>query len=192
MNELREKTLTTARLEDGMTATGAKYPELIDSSWQMLKGEHVALSREAPSLQPELAARIALIDRRLAFLKTERAYAAEVEVRGLRRDTGTRSNFGLPAEGVFGEVKNNGEQTITVLELQLKLLDKAGKPVGDRTVTIAFPGVKDPLLPNYTRPFGIAVDDPPSDWVSVSASVSQLQLSREGLRFPEEPDWTKK
>ena len=44
----------------------------------------------------------------------------------------------------------------------------------------------------FNSPFGIAVDDPPSDWVSVSASVSQLQLSREGLRFPEEPDWTKK
>jgi hypothetical protein len=42
------------------------------------------------------------------------------------------------------------------------------------------------LKPNYGKPFGFAVENPPSGWVSVRARVKRLRLSRQGVEFPDE------
>lgn len=122
------------------------------------------------------------------MLEAEKVYTSKIEIRDLTRGSGTRTNFGhIRSEGIVGEVKNLGDHTVTELDLKFELLDSAGKAVGEKDHSVILPSsTKEPLKPNYTLPFGIAVDNPPSDWVAVRGSVELLQLSREGLRFPEE------
>jgi len=127
------------------------------------------------------------VEKRLQLLDREHAYSSQIEIRNLERDRSRGRYSGLPAEGIFGEVKNLGDKSVVKLVLRFELLDAAGKPVAEEEWT---PGFVDagggPLRPHFTRPFGLAVDRPPSDWVGVRASVKLARLSREGAELPTE------
>jgi hypothetical protein len=185
MAELRKHTEFAATFEENAGDLPAVTYQSAADKWTRVRAAHEDAIKKLPERADELRSRIAMIDKRLALLRAEEDYAANIEVRDLQRARGTRTHFGLPAEGIFGEVKNRGDHTVTRLELKFELLDASGKPVGEDEYTVAYPGVKDPLKPNYTLPFGKAVDKPPSDWVGVRGAVKLVRLSREGMQFTE-------
>lgn len=161
--------------------------EEVDDRWRRVRAEYASLTKQFPQRIDGLQSRIAIIDQRIALVAIERDYAAKIEIRDLERTSGTRRHFGTAAEGIVGEIKNNGDKVITSLELKFDLLDAGGRAVGEDRYTVTFPGgARGPIKPNYTVPFGTVVENPPSDWVSVRGAVRRLTLSREGLLLPEE------
>jgi hypothetical protein len=127
---------------------------------------------------------LVIVERRLELFRAEHAYSAHVEIRDLGKGRGTRRT-GPSAEGIFGEIKNLGGHTVTKLVLRFELLDAGGKPVGEKEWTPVFERDSErPLKPNFTRPFGFAVEQPPSDWVGIRGAVKVVRLSREGAEFP--------
>jgi hypothetical protein len=122
------------------------------------------------------------------LLDAEHAYRSHIEIRNLRMGAGT-GHFGQSTEGVFGEVKNLGDQTVTRLVLTFELLDVANRPVAEREWTPVFEGLGEgPLKPNFTGPFGSRIDRPPSDWLGVRGAVKTARLSRQGAELPVERD----
>ena len=94
---------------------------------------------------------------------------------------------GQDAHGIFGEVKNLGDQSVVKLALLFELLDAASKPIAEHEWMLVVEGADDgPLKSNYTRPFGFSVERPPSDWSGVRGSVKLARLSRDGARFADE------
>lgn len=71
--------------------------------------------------------------------------------------------------GVFGEVKNIGNRTLNKVEITIYCLDNDGKPIFEKKyhpvlVTESLFGDNEPLKSNYSRKFGVKLDDAPSDW----------------------------
>jgi hypothetical protein len=84
-------------------------------------------------------------------------------------EKGVGENFGKNVPGVFGEVKNESDRTLTRVEIRVEFLDADGKAVYEK---IWHPVFKDislskaaaVLKPNYARSFGFKADDVPSTW----------------------------
>jgi hypothetical protein len=92
------------------------------------------------------------------------------------------STLGDP--GVFGEIKNVGDRTLTEVELTVYCLGADGQPVFEQTYhpvvasDMSFGDAGEPLKPNYSRKFGYNLEDAPSDWarkvrVEVTKVVAQ-------------------
>jgi hypothetical protein len=163
-----------------------------DALWRIVdSAAGVRAAHEAALTQPSTAAshiheRLALIDKRIELLRIEERYASQIELRDIERDRSRRTHLGTRAEGIFGETKNRGERAGERLEIRFELPDAGGRAVAQKDYTPVFLDVKGRLKPNKTMPFGVAVDAPPSDWVSTRGSVKVLLLSRDALLFPEE------
>ncbi len=87
----------------------------------------------------------------------------------------------LGETGVFGEVKNTGDRTLTKLEITIYCLGSNGKPVFEKTYNpvlvtdLAFGADNQPLKPGYSRQFGVKMDDAPSDWTKeVDVKVTEV------------------
>jgi len=84
--------------------------------------------------------------------------------------------------GVFGEVKNTGERILKKVEITIYCLDKNGKPIFEKTyhpvlVSEWSFGDNEPLKPNYSRKFGVKLDDAPSDWAKkVQVKVTDIEF----------------
>lgn len=88
----------------------------------------------------------------------------------------------LGGMGVWGEVKNTGDRTLKKVEITLYCLGPDGKPVFEKTYTpvlvskMSF-GDNQPLKPGYSRPFGVKMDDAPSEWTKkVEVKVTQIEF----------------
>ena len=106
------------------------------------------------------------------------AYLSKILVRDVRV-----GNSALGETGVFGEVKNTGDRTLTKLEITIYCLGPDGKPVFEKTyppvfVTDApFSNDNQPLRPGYSRQFGVKMDDAPSDWTKkVNIKVTKVEF----------------
>jgi hypothetical protein len=186
--DLRQKSLTIARMDDDSSAAANGGSERVASDLKNLRQDYVSLAKDFPGHAGEVNRTVDIIDKRLALLDDEQQYSSRITMSNLRRQTGTVGGLDLPADGVFGEVRNHGQRIVGLLTLRLDLLDNAGRPVGDVTATIASPGKSEPIPPGSVRQFGVAVGHPHAAWTAVRGAVKSLRLSRQGLRFPGEPD----
>jgi hypothetical protein len=89
----------------------------------------------------------------------------------------------LDEPGVFGEVKNTGDQTLKEVEITIFCLDSVGKAVFEKTYhpvlvsSLSFGDASQPLRPGYSRQFGVKLDDAPSDWAKkVDVKVTKVQF----------------
>lgn len=90
----------------------------------------------------------------------------------------------LGETGVFGEIKNNGNKTLKKVEITIYCLDKSGNPVFEKdyhpVLVSDYIGISDanePLKPNYSRKFGVKMDDAPSDWArKVRVEITDIEF----------------
>jgi hypothetical protein len=89
----------------------------------------------------------------------------------------------LGDDGVFGEVKNTGDRTLSKVEITIYCQDSEGKIVFEkqfRPVLVSdfsFGDSNQPLKPGYSRQFGVRLDDAPSDWSKkVDVKVTAIQF----------------
>ena len=85
--------------------------------------------------------------------------------------------------GVWGEVKNTGDRTLKKVEITIYCLGPDGKPVFEKTYTpvlvndMTFSDSHLPLKPGYSRPFGVKLDDAPSEWTKkVDVKVTDIEF----------------
>src|ERR1700722_19523530 len=75
----------------------------------------------------------------------------------------------LGATGVWGEVKNTGSRTLKKVEITVYCLGPDGNPVFEKTYNpvlvteMSFGDSNLRLKPGYSRPFGVKLDDAPSE-----------------------------
>jgi hypothetical protein len=92
------------------------------------------------------------------------AYRSKIIVKGV---TVSPSTFG--GKGVFGEIKNRGDRTLSKVEITIYYLDKNGNPIFEKSYDpilvsrFSFGDSNAPLKPGYSRKFGYRVDDAPSE-----------------------------
>ncbi|TET68640.1 MAG: DUF2393 domain-containing protein [Candidatus Aminicenantes bacterium] len=110
-------------------------------------------------------------------LEQKQAYIDKVKILNLRV---AETRFeGL---GVFGEIKNTGDKTLTKVEITIYFLDKNEKPIYEKTylpvlVTDFSIGDSKPLRPNYSEKFGYKTDDAPSEWTQkVRAKITNIEF----------------
>jgi hypothetical protein len=106
------------------------------------------------------------------------AYLQKIQVQKLKVAPGTTGM------GVFGEVKNLGSHTLNKVEITIYCLDASGKSVFEKTYNpVLVTGMKflpdeGPLKPNYTRKFGVRLDDAPSEWAKkVDVKVTSVEFA---------------
>ncbi|MGC9454887.1 MAG: hypothetical protein ACP5HU_08465 [Phycisphaerae bacterium] len=94
------------------------------------------------------------------------AYLDKVELRNIEV-----ADTALGDKGVFGEVKNVGNRTLSKVRIMVYCLDRNGSPVFEEdyypvlvTDSDFFPSDDKPLKPNYSRKFGYGLDEAPSEW----------------------------
>ncbi|MDH5467472.1 MAG: DUF2393 family protein [Candidatus Aminicenantes bacterium] len=110
-------------------------------------------------------------------LEQKQAYIDKIKILNLRV---AEAQFG--GLGVFGEIKNAGDKTLTEVEITIYFLDKNNKPIFEKTyhpvlVTEFSLGDNKPLKPNYSREFGYKPDDIPSDWAEkVRAKITNIEF----------------
>ena len=91
----------------------------------------------------------------------------------------------LQEPGVFGEVKNTGDRTLTKVEITIYFLDKQGQPVFEKQFPAVIVGsgsfMRDdkPLKPGYSQKFGVKADDAPSEWAkTVTVKVTDVDFEQ--------------
>jgi len=91
----------------------------------------------------------------------------------------------LGGQGVFGEVKNAGDRTLSEVQIIVYCLNSSGQPVYDDTfhpvlVTDSPFAMGDnrPLKPGYSEKFGYSLDDAPSEWSGqVKVQVTNIEFA---------------
>lgn len=91
---------------------------------------------------------------------------------------------GHAALSVSGMIRNIEDRTITAPPLQIRLLDKAGKPVATKIARPADPAVP----PGETRHFAIAIVDPPGTAADLEITFAELKAAPPPKAEPESLD----
>jgi hypothetical protein len=111
--------------------------------------------------------------------KPEVEYIPSVLVRNVRVGKSV-----LDETGVFGEIKNVGDKTLSEVKIVIFCLDNNGQAVFEKTfhpvlvTKYSFGGDNEPLKPNYSKKFGVKLDDAPSDWGGdVRVEVSEVAFA---------------
>jgi hypothetical protein len=93
-------------------------------------------------------------------------------------------------KGVFGEVKNSGDRTLSQVEITIYYLGSDGKPVFEKTyhpvlvTSLSFGEDKIPLKPGYSKKFGVRLDDAPSEWRGeVEVKVTDVKFAEAETGF---------
>lgn len=91
----------------------------------------------------------------------------------------------LQEPGVFGEVKNTGDRTLTKVEITIYFLDKQGQPIFEKQFPAVIVGsgafMRDdkPLKPGYSQKFGVKADDAPSEWAkTVTVKITDVEFEQ--------------
>lgn len=112
-------------------------------------------------------------------LEQKQAYIDKVKILNLRV-----AEARFEGVGVFGEIKNTGDKTLTKVEITIYFLDKNDKPIFEKTyphvsVSKFSIGDNEPLKPNYSTKFGYGPDDVPSDWAQkVRAKITNIEFEK--------------
>ena len=95
--------------------------------------------------------------------REKQAYADKIKIMNLKV---AKAVFG--DLGVFGEIKNTGNRTLTEVEITIYYLDDYGNTIYEDTfhpiLISRWSSDNKPLKPNYTEKFGYGADDVPSEW----------------------------
>ena len=113
-------------------------------------------------------------------------YLEKVELQNLNLTEGY-GQFDMPGydekkPAVTGKIKNNGDKTLSEVELTIYFLDDEGNRIAETqfypVLTSTYTGDDSPLKPNYVRDFGyILEDDAPSDWGDeIEAEISNIEF----------------
>jgi hypothetical protein len=109
----------------------------------------------------------------------ESAYLSRMTVKGVSVAPTT-----LGGKGVFGEVKNQGDRTLSEVEIRIYYVDRTGSPIFEKAhypVLVSKFGLGDsngPLKPGYSRKFGYGVEEAPSDWSGkVNIKVAKVRFA---------------
>lgn len=104
-----------------------------------------------------------------------------VSLENVRVSQGER--FGMPVEGVFGTLINNGNRTLNKVTITIYFLNEQGQRIGEKSyspvlVSALNFGDNSPLRPSYRKDFGYSVeDDAPSNWSKrIEAIVSDIEF----------------
>jgi hypothetical protein len=99
----------------------------------------------------------------------------------------TVADGALGGRGVFGEVKNDGDRTLSSVEITIFFLDRNKTPIAETTYhpvlvsTFSSGDADAPLRPGYSRKFGVRADAP-SDWAgTVDVKVTEVQFAKVDL-----------
>jgi hypothetical protein len=91
----------------------------------------------------------------------------------------------LEEPGVFGEVKNTGNRTLTRVEITIYFLNKQGQPVFEKQFPAVLAGSgtfgrdDKPLKPGYSQKFGVKAEDAPSEWAkAVTVKVTDVDFEQ--------------
>ena len=91
----------------------------------------------------------------------------------------------LEEPGVFGEVKNTGNRTLTRVEVTIYFLNKQGQPVYEKQFPAVLAGGgtfgrdDKPLKPGYSQKFGVKAEDAPSEWAkTVTVKVTDVDFEQ--------------
>lgn len=83
--------------------------------------------------------------------------------------------------GVFGEIKNTGNRTLTKVEIIIYYLDEHANTIYEDTFrpvhVSSWSSNSKPLKPNYSEKFGYGADDVPSGWSQkIKVSVTDIEF----------------
>jgi hypothetical protein len=84
--------------------------------------------------------------------------------------------------GVFGELKNKGDRTVTGVDIVIKFLNKDSQIIAESNYSpirkdSLFPDTNAPLKPNFVRKFGYRASEAPAEWAhKVAVSVVKVEL----------------
>jgi hypothetical protein len=91
----------------------------------------------------------------------------------------------LEEPGIFGEVKNTGNRTLTRVEITIYFLNKQGQPVFEKQFPAVLAGSgtfgrdDKPLKPGYSQKFGVKAEDAPSEWAkAVTVKVTDVDFEQ--------------
>lgn len=106
----------------------------------------------------------------------KQAYVDKVKIVNLRVAKAILDDW-----GVFGEIKNIGNRTLTEVEITIYYLDEYGNTIYEDTfhpVLISrWSSDNKPLKPNYSEKFGYGTDDVPSEWSKkIEAYVTNIEF----------------
>lgn len=128
----------------------------------------------------EASEKMKKLDNSIKSFKEKQAYVDNVKIGDL--EVGKAVLGGL---GVFGEVKNLGDRTLTKVEITIYFLDKDGNPIFEKTycpVLVSewsFGDRAQFLKSGYSRKFGVKADDVPSDWAKkVKVKVTDIEFEK--------------
>lgn len=135
---------------------------------------------ELDSKSVEASQKIKDMDKEIEGFKEKQAYIDKVEIRDVHIGKSV-----LDEMGVFGEIKNLGDRTLTKVQITIYCLDKNGKAVFEKTYhpvlisEYSLFGDNKPLKPNYSEKFGVKLDDAPSDWANkVRVKVTDIEFEK--------------
>jgi hypothetical protein len=135
--------------------------------------------KEALSLGDDFRAKsnLTYLEEKIDKLRFYEQYKDKLEIKNVRVAEG---RYG--GQGVFGEIKNNGDVALTRVGIIIYFLDKNGSAVHEMTqhpvfiTKTSFGEDAIPLKPNYSRQFGYKADSAPNDWAEkVKVVVSDVE-----------------
>ncbi len=119
------------------------------------------------------------LNKDIEHFKEAQAYIDKVEVRNLEV-----ADSMFEGKGVFGEIKNLGDRTLTQVEITIFFLDDAGKDIYEKKYhpvmvsDFSFGSSNEPLKPNYSTKFGCKTEGAPSEWPGkVRVQVTDLKFA---------------
>jgi len=135
---------------------------------------------ELDSKVVEASEKIKELDKEIESFKEKQSYIDKVEIRNIHIGKSI-----LDEIGVFGEVKNHGDRTLKEVEITIYCLDENGKAIFEKTYhpvlvsEYSLFGDNEPLKPNYSRKFGVKLDDAPSDWArKVRVKITNIEFQK--------------
>lgn len=135
---------------------------------------------ELDSKVVEASEKIKELDKEIKSFKEKQVYIDKVEIRNVHIGKSI-----LDEVGVFGELKNLGDRTLKEVEITIYCLDKNGKAIFEKTYRpvlvseYSLFGDNKPLKPNYSKKFGVKLDDAPSDWArKVKVKVTDIEFQK--------------
>lgn len=106
----------------------------------------------------------------------KRAYIKKVRIVNLRVAKAVLDDW-----GVFGEIKNTGNRTLTKVEITIHYLDEYGDTIYEDNhypvLVSSWSSDNKPLKPNYSEKFGYGTDDVSSEWSKkIKAYVTDIEF----------------
>ncbi len=106
----------------------------------------------------------------------KQSYVDKVKIMNLRVAKAVLDDW-----GVFGEIKNTGNRTLTEVEITIHYLDEYGNTIYENAfhpVLISrWSSDNKPLKPNYSEKFGYGTDDVPSEWSKkIEVSITNIEF----------------